>query len=217
MADTLTKLPKGMKILDAGAGEQIYRRYCEHLEYVSHDFGEYDGTGDGAAFHLGKWDTADIDVVGDICNLPIKDNEFDAVLCTEVLEHVYDPITAVKELKRVLRPGGTIIITAPFRSYTHFSPHHYCDGFNRYFFNTHFSDFETVELRANGSFFDSFAEQIWLLRPISRRYSNGWIGFVTFLIMLTFIPLLKVLKNLDKGSSEFSNYGHFFIGRKTGG
>ena len=39
---TLKKIPAGSKILDAGAGEQQFKKFCKHLEYVSQDFAEYD-------------------------------------------------------------------------------------------------------------------------------------------------------------------------------
>jgi SAM-dependent methyltransferase len=42
-----------------------------------------------------------------------EDNTFDCVLCCEVLEHLYDPIPAIREAYRVLKPGGRYIITVP--------------------------------------------------------------------------------------------------------
>ena len=43
---TLKKVPAGLRILDAGAGELRYKKHCSHLEYVAQDFGQYDGGGD---------------------------------------------------------------------------------------------------------------------------------------------------------------------------
>lgn len=42
----LINIDDGKKILDAGAGELRYKKYCKHLNYVSQDFCEYDGKGD---------------------------------------------------------------------------------------------------------------------------------------------------------------------------
>src|SRR4029453_4432624 len=42
----LAEIPAGSRILDAGAGEQQYKRFCRHLQYVSQDFAQYDGKGD---------------------------------------------------------------------------------------------------------------------------------------------------------------------------
>lgn len=54
---------------------------------------------------------------GDLCDLPFAEGEFDLVIATDVLEHVEDEARAVGELRRVLRPGGRLIVTVPaFRS-----------------------------------------------------------------------------------------------------
>jgi SAM-dependent methyltransferase len=50
---------------------------------------------------------------GDVFHLPFEDGRFDRVICSEVMEHVHDYGAAVRELVRVLRPGGTIGITIP--------------------------------------------------------------------------------------------------------
>jgi SAM-dependent methyltransferase len=55
-------------------------------------------------------------VLGDIEDMPFEDETFSGVICTEVLEHVPDPHTALKQIWRVLRPGGVVIGTVPARS-----------------------------------------------------------------------------------------------------
>jgi ubiquinone/menaquinone biosynthesis C-methylase UbiE len=52
-------------------------------------------------------------MVADAENLPFKDNQFGAVFCLEALEHILDPKKAILEMKRVLRPGGYLIILVP--------------------------------------------------------------------------------------------------------
>nr|WP_324721975.1 methyltransferase domain-containing protein [Salinimicrobium sp. HB62] len=53
------------------------------------------------------------DVKADICNLPFEDSSFDFILCNHVLEHIPDDTKAMKELFRILRPGGTAILQIP--------------------------------------------------------------------------------------------------------
>lgn len=69
--------------------------------------------------HGEEYVTADLDsplakVKMDIHKMPFADNTFDAVLCNHVLEHVADDIAAMKEIARVLKPGGFAILQVPF-------------------------------------------------------------------------------------------------------
>ncbi|GAK76898.1 glycosyltransferase [Nonlabens ulvanivorans] len=56
------------------------------------------------------------DVKADICNLPFEDNSYDFILCNHVLEHIPDDETAMKELYRVLKPGGKAILQIPLEN-----------------------------------------------------------------------------------------------------
>jgi SAM-dependent methyltransferase len=50
---------------------------------------------------------------GDATKLPFADNTFDCVVTSEVLEHLQDDVTAISELHRVLKPGGSLGVTVP--------------------------------------------------------------------------------------------------------
>ncbi len=75
--------------------------------------------------------TVDIDperkpqIVADAAHMPFKDGEFSFILCTEMLEHVLDPVLVMAELRRVLAPGGTFILTTRFVYPLHDAPHDY--------------------------------------------------------------------------------------------
>ncbi len=69
--------------------------------------------------HGQKYITADLEsplakIKMDIHRMPFDDNSFDSVLCNHVLEHVNDDIAAMKEIARVLKPGGFAILQVPF-------------------------------------------------------------------------------------------------------
>ena len=55
--------------------------------------------------------------------LPFKDATFDAAVCTEVLEHVHDARAVLREIARVVRPGGRILVSVPFVFHYHEDPH----------------------------------------------------------------------------------------------
>ena len=50
---------------------------------------------------------------GDVCDLPFEDERFALVLATDIVEHVDDDVRALSEIRRVLAPGGTAVITVP--------------------------------------------------------------------------------------------------------
>ena len=164
----LSGLTAGSRILDAGAGEQQYRNYCSHLNYVSQDFCEYKGTGNDQGLQTGTWDISSIDIRSDIVAIPENDKSFDAILCTEVFEHIPDPIAALNEFHRLLKKGGVVILTAPFCSLTHFAPYHFYSGFNSYFFEYHLSriGFSITEITPNGDWSEYEAQEIRRLLSI---------------------------------------------------
>ncbi len=59
------------------------------------------------------------DIIGDIHALPLANDSVDAVICIAVLEHVEEPQQAVREMYRVLKPGGYCFIYVPFLFYYH--------------------------------------------------------------------------------------------------
>ena len=206
---TLSRIPSGWRLLDAGAGEQRYRRFCGHLRYVSQDFGRYDGRGDGAGLHTGTWDQSRLDIVSDVIAIPEPDGSFDAVLCTEVFEHLPDPLAALGEFNRLLRPGGRLILTAPFCSLTHMAPHHYATGFSRYWYRTHLPafGFEVQELRENGNFFEFLAQEVRRSRGVARRYANDNLSDEEWSAAETLLAGLERLSAKERGSSELLHFG----------
>lgn len=62
------------------------------------------------------------DIVASADELPIADDSIDCILCSEVLEHVDNPLAVLREIGRVLRPGGSLILTVPFINEIHGEP-----------------------------------------------------------------------------------------------
>jgi len=108
------RTPAGADVLDVGAGDAPYRELFAHAAYRTTDW--------SASVHPGA---RAADVVAPIDRLPLDDGVADRVLCTQVLEHVAEPGTALRELARVLRPGGRLHLTAPLVWELHELPHDY--------------------------------------------------------------------------------------------
>jgi SAM-dependent methyltransferase len=174
LKQTLGSLPAGLRILDAGAGELRNKSLCVHLQYVSQDVCQYEGAGNAKGLHTGTWDTSRIDIVSDITSIPEADASFDAILCSEVFEHLTDPLKALDEFRRLLKPNGKLILTAPFSSLVHFAPYHFASGLSRYWYEHHLPmrGFAIVELQANGDWFAFARQELLRLPSMARRYKN---------------------------------------------
>lgn len=214
---TLRAIPAGGRILDAGAGEQCYRPLCAHLRYVSQDFARYNGQGDGAGLQTKTWDQTRLDHVCDITEIPEPDGSFDAVLCTEVLEHLPDPLAALREFARLVKSGGMLVLTAPFCSLTHFAPFHFATGFSRYFYRTHLpaNGFEIVDIEENGNFFEFLAQETRRLRGVAARYAGDALSAEELAAVHTVLGALQRFSGKDRGSKDLLNFGFHVLARKA--
>ena len=100
-------------------------------------------------------------VRGDGCAMDFEDATYDTVLNVQVLEHVFEPIAMVKEIGRVLRPGGHAIFLIPQTSTTHLAPN-YFTNFSRYWIATAMdrAGLEIVEHRPLGGIWSSMASHL---------------------------------------------------------
>src|SRR5205823_2135164 len=122
----------------------------------THDFKKYQGEKLGNTREYGQ-----IDYESDIASIPAADNSFDVVLCTEVLEHVPEPIEALREMARLTKPGGRLLLTAPLGSGLHQLPYHFYGGFTPEWYR-HFGQkfgLQVREITPNGGFFRLLAQE----------------------------------------------------------
>ncbi len=115
------RVAPGDRVLDMGCGAgrhafELYRRGAhvvafdqdaEELAGVEKMFGAMRLAGEAPA------DATAETVQGDALDLPFPDDHFDAIIASEVLEHIPDDMRAMRELLRVLRPGGRLAVTVP--------------------------------------------------------------------------------------------------------
>jgi SAM-dependent methyltransferase len=202
-------------LLDAGCGTQPYRKYCEALEYRAQDFGEYDGQGDGAGLQSNSFKYGEIHYRSDIWSIPEKSAHFDAILCSEVIEHIPYPNEAIREFARLLKPGGTLILTAPFCSVPHMTPYYFYNGFSKdyYRYILKSSGFELESIKASGDPFMYLIQEqrrlFSLKLPIVLKFAL-WPGF-----LLSF-PILRLLSLFTAKSTELDYlvFGYFIRARR---
>ncbi len=203
----LGTLPKGARLLDAGAGELKNKKHCIHLKYVSQDFCQYEGGRDlKEGLQTGIWDNSKIDLVSDITRIPAPDASFDAILCSEVLEHVPEPTHALTEFARLLKPNGILILTAPFSSNVHFAPYHFCTGFSKYWYeyNLKTRGFLIEELVPNGDWYDLLRQEIIRLGGLERRRGN-WAWPLAYAYALLGLGYFKIRS--DKRAEDLACFG----------
>lgn len=210
----LSRIPQGQSLLDAGAGEQQYKKYCKHLKYISQDFCEYTG-GEEEGLTMGSWDTTKIDIVSDITSIPIEKELIDNILCTEVFEHIKKPELAIAEFARILKKGGKLYLTAPFSSLTHMAPYHYCTGFNKYWYEEILAEYGFVieEMTANGNFFDQVAQELFRVVHITQKYGVK-LCLLNKLRIVMMVRLLNRLAQKGKKSEETWNFGYMIVAKK---
>ena len=102
------------RLLDVGCGSKPYQELFAVDDYFGLDI-------DSEASRNRK--IADYFYDGKI--FPFNENEFDSVLCNQVLEHIFNPDEFLSEIKRVLKPGGRLLLTVPFVWDEHEQPHDY--------------------------------------------------------------------------------------------
>lgn len=216
VAEQARRLPAGTRVLDAGAGIGQYRSLFGHCEYKTQDFAQEPAT-------VGKYTPLDFEC--DITAIPVPDGAFDAVLCTEVLEHVPYPIEALKEMARILKPGGRILLTAPLPSYLHQEPFHYYGGYTPYWYQRFLPEtgFELESIEANQGFFSLFGQEaqryVEILRSPQARKTPFLIRTQLSLLAFLMLPLKHVLPLfgnwLDRLHLEtMATAGYHVVGRR---
>ena len=144
--------PEGALVLDAGAGPCRHRPLFAHCDYRAQDFAKYEGS---------DHSYGELDYVCDITSIPEANDTFDLILCSEVFEHIPRPDEAVRELARLLKPGGMLVLTAPQGSGIHMAPYHFYGGFSPYWYK-HFlqlNGLTPTEITANGGFFKLYGQE----------------------------------------------------------
>ncbi|MBL0126380.1 MAG: class I SAM-dependent methyltransferase [Flavobacteriales bacterium] len=182
--------------LDVGCGVQPYRPMIMAApsrvqQYLGMDFKVDDDS---------KYSTAKPDLFWDGVTIPLADTSVDCAMATEVLEHCPDPLAVLRELYRVIRPGGHVLITVPFLWPLHDAPydeHRYTPfALQRLLAGAGFSE---VEVKAAGGWDASLGQMIglWVMRrPLPLRL-RAVLKYMTAPVVRYLIKRDKVPEDLD--------------------
>lgn len=173
IATSLSELRQSLEtptLLDVGAGLSPYKDQITNLgyQYSSHDFSFYNPTSDISfgGLHSPSWNYPKHDFVCDILALPLEASA-DLVLCTEVFEHIPDPVRAFEKLTLLTKAGGYLVITVPFSSLMHQAPYWFQAGLSPFWFEYWAGKFqvELVKLTVYGDYIDQVTLEISRLFP----------------------------------------------------
>lgn len=148
---------------------------------------------------------ASVDLVGDARSMPLATGSVNVVLCTQVLEHIPEPVRVLDEIRRVLRPGGTLILSVPGIYPQHGAPGDYW----RYMpqgLAWLLRDFQSVNIRSEcgtvGSFFLTFNMFLYTF--------SGPVPWLRKLVQWVVCPLSNLVglaaSSVYRGDQFASNY-----------
>jgi SAM-dependent methyltransferase len=179
-------VPNGSLVLDAGSGSQPYR----HL-FSSHNY-------ESADFELMANEYGDTDYVCDLGAIPVEDCRYDAVLFSQVMEHLPRPAEALNELFRVLKPGGRLLFSAPLYYEEHGQPYDFY-RYTQFGIRSLFSDagFALTDLRWLEGYLGTLAYQLGLMTRAlpthPRDLGGGKLGITLSVFFVGFKPVARWL------------------------
>ena len=195
----------GAAVADIGCGDKPYQSFFP-------DAACYFGIDLPAERSANKLEKC-ADVYADLRRLPVADESFDVVLCTQVLEHIAEPERVLREAQRILRPGGLAVVTVPFLAAEHEVPHDY-------FRFTTFgikellerAGFQSVIVKRQFGFWSAIGEMIYWhyhRKVVGTRWEKYWYAIGT----TAFLRAFHLLNRIDSDEKLVLNL--FVTARKT--
>jgi SAM-dependent methyltransferase len=178
VAACAARVSPGAVVLDIGAGAAQYRALFAHCDYRTQDFAQEPQT-----LALGAY--ARLDYTSDIVSIPLPDRAVDVILCTEVLEHVPNPVAAIREMARLLKPGGRLLLTAPLGSFLHQEPYHFYGGYTPHWYDKFLREagFTVEAVERNQGFFSLFGQEAVRFRQLLSMRSTRGLGALDRLLL----------------------------------
>ncbi len=189
------------KTLDVGCGNSRY------VEYFPNRIG----------FDVQK--NRGVDVVGDVHNMPFDNESFDAILCTEVLEHLKNPQKAILEMRRVLKDGGKLILTTRFIFPLHDVPNDYW-RFTKYGLKELFKDWRIDWIEEEYGTIDTLGVLFQRIGFQSRSPFSKFFKIFFFVMPILIKPLKIFIKkeygDIGKtaGENNILSSGYYLVCRK---
>lgn len=189
------------RLMDFGCGSKPYQSFFQVEEYTGVDF-ENEGH---------PHQNEQIDVFYDGQTIPLPEEYFDSILCTEVFEHIFNLDAVLQELNRVLKINGHILITCPFVWNEHEVPYDYA-RYTRFALKSLLDNngFEIIEYSKSGDFISTIVQLITLYfnslfkGMVRKVFFLRWIFKILFFLLPNIVGVI-LIKLLPKNDSLYLN------------
>lgn len=186
-------LSKQMVVYDVGCGEKPFEKFLQD-KVAKHI---------GVDIEDGFYNKSHIDIVGTAYEVPVDSNEADAVISTQVIEHLEKPVEALTEAHRLLKEGGVLFLSFPFLYPVHAAPYDFMRYTDFYIQNT-LKDigFEIVENHHVGGFWYCIA---LFIEIYLNGFNRGLLKKTKIIIFFRWIiqSILFLLHHLEGASLKF--------------
>ncbi|MFN3665809.1 MAG: methyltransferase domain-containing protein [Sediminibacterium sp.] len=192
----------GGKVLDLGCGVMPYRDFLMESGKIE----QYTGMDLQYSNYHNK---VVPDMYWDGYTIPLEDASIDWIIVTEFLEHYYDTDAILKEMHRVLKPGGSIFFSVPFIYSLHEVPHDH-HRFTPYALTNHFTNtgFSSHSIYPRGGFNYSLIimMSLWAKQAGSKGFIRLVVKFFLFCFHKHLIRNDKKYATYNKGYTSFENH-----------
>lgn len=197
----LMLIPANARVLNVGSGGDIQALVEKYAKKIG--------------FYIVSTDidpTRNPHVVDDITQSSFPDDHFDAILIIEVLEHVIDPRRAAAEIQRLLKPGGSLVLSTPFIFPLHDRPHDFF-RYTKYGLSHLFGDLESLEVRERNSWTE--AALVLLVRATQEPKASFFSASLILTFAFALFPIALLVAKLMP--TDFATTGYVLSGRKPSG
>jgi SAM-dependent methyltransferase len=192
----LASVPGGAAVLDVGCGSSPYRRWLPPTcRYTGLDVADFGSRPDIIVAESETW--------------PVGDETYDAVICREVLVHATDHDFVLREIFRVLKPRGLLIVTTPFLFGEHGTPHDF-RRFSIYGLQSGArGDYEIHIAERNGRT-GTVLGTLFINWANASLYSTKTLRYLQALLLPVWIPICLTVNVLSRGLDAIDNTGSVY-------